>query len=265
MNSRAFFLASLASLFMLGCKSEMDLLSRHDGSVDLAGGKGGAGGAGSGGGGSGGLGSGGQGVGGSGDTSLGGSAGNGFGGVTSSGGVGVGGSGGGAGGSGGLATGGSGGAGGASKDAGTGDGGRDVAIADSAGDASDDAAGCGPGYPVGSSRPYSDGCNTCYCEASGYWLCTTKACPADAAITPDAPSDSGQCPSGQIWCPGCTPGTGSCGAVCTGAPCLITDAAPEASVSIGDSAGSDGSTACSDLTLLADCQARGDCHPVYMD
>ena len=37
--------------------------------------------------------------------------------------------------------------------------------------------GCGPGYPVGSSRPAGDGCNVCNCIASGTWVCSTAACP----------------------------------------------------------------------------------------
>jgi hypothetical protein len=42
---------------------------------------------------------------------------------------------------------------------------------------SEDAPGCGPGFPNGSSR--SDGCNTCICE-QGAWLCTTNFCQPDA-------------------------------------------------------------------------------------
>jgi hypothetical protein len=34
-----------------------------------------------------------------------------------------------------------------------------------------------------------------------------------------ATMDAGICPPGQVWCPGCTPGTGSCGPTCVGLVC----------------------------------------------
>ena len=264
-KTRLIAFASVTAIFLAACSSKDSLLSVHDGAVDHDVGNGGSGGAGTGGSGTGGRGSGGVGAGGSGGLT-------GAGGVSATGGVAGGGSGGlgaaGGGGPigrGGLGAGGIAGTGGSTKDAGVRDGASDVAVTDSAIDTSDGSAGCGAGYPVGSQRPQGDGCNTCYCEGDNNWLCTTKQClpPPDAA--PDASPDA-QCPSGQVWCPGCTPGTGSCGAVCTGAPCLVPDAASDADTSIADAASGDVSTgACSQLTLLADCQARSDCHAVYMD
>ena len=41
--------------------------------------------------------------------------------------------------------------------------------------------GCGPGYPVGSSRPAGDGCNGCNCIAPGTWVCSTASCPIGGA------------------------------------------------------------------------------------
>ena len=41
--------------------------------------------------------------------------------------------------------------------------------------------GCGPGYPVGSSRPAGDGCNVCNCIAPGTWVCSTASCPIGGA------------------------------------------------------------------------------------
>jgi hypothetical protein len=52
-----------------------------------------------------------------------------------------------------------------------------------------------------------------------------------------------QCPEGQIWCPGCTPGTGSCGVGCPGAQCRT----------------------CAEATTLEECEARPDCHSVFHD
>lgn len=51
------------------------------------------------------------------------------------------------------------------------------------------------------------------------------------------------CPSGQMWCPGCTPGTGSCGVACVGAVC------PE----------------CAQAETLEACDALPNCHPVFRD
>jgi hypothetical protein len=62
----------------------------------------------------------------------------------------------------------------------------------------------------------------------------------------------GGCPPNQIWCPGCTPGTGMCYAGgCPGGACPPPDG---------------GSTArCADATTLDACDARSDCHAVFHD
>jgi hypothetical protein len=52
-----------------------------------------------------------------------------------------------------------------------------------------------------------------------------------------------QCPPGQMWCPGCTPGTGSCGVACTGAAC----------------------SECSFASTFEECEARPECHSVFVD
>ena len=44
-------------------------------------------------------------------------------------------------------------------------------------DGSPDAEGCGPGFPVGATRPAGDGCNVCSCIGPGSWVCSTAACP----------------------------------------------------------------------------------------
>ena len=94
------------------------------------------------------------------------------------------------GGNGGRASGGAGGlgAGGLVRDGGQLDGASDALIAPDTPISSDGDAGCGPGYPLNSQRPQGDGCNTCYCEGGGYWLCTTRQCPppTDAAAQVDS-------------------------------------------------------------------------------
>jgi hypothetical protein len=244
------FLWVAAAMTTWACSSEDSLLS-VDGGADVAPGTGGVIGKG-GSGGSGIVGSGGAGTLATGGTQSAGSGGR----------VGTGGSAGGAGGV--LGTGGSAPAGGTAgttaRDAGS-EVARDAAL-----DAADAAVECAPGYPVGSTKPVGDGCNTCTCMAGGYFACTTAACPAS-----DASADA--CPSGQRWCPGCTPGTGACGVVCTGAPCPVPDAdcvgdgcgaSDAATDGHADGAAVDGG-ACSSLTTLADCQGRSDCHAVFTD
>ena len=84
---------------------------------------------------------------------------------------------------------------------------------------------CEPGYPVGSQKPWSD-CNTCFCQGTGTWMCTTHVCaPAlDAAL----------------------------------------DAATDSAIA-GKDSGIDASPACTQLTVQSDCQARSDCHAVFTD
>jgi hypothetical protein len=243
------FLWVAAAVTMWACSSKDSLLTT-DGGPDVAPGTGGVTGKG-GSGGSGGSGI--VGSGGGGTVATGGTQSTGSGGR-----VGTGGSVGGAGGipgTGGAATGG---AAGGTAGTTTRDGGADVAR-DAALDAADAAVECAPGYPVGSTKPAGDGCNTCTCLATGYFICTTAACPA-----PDASVDA--CPSGQRWCPGCESGTGMCSTYCPASPCPAPDAATSADAAGGhaDGAAVDGG-ACSSLTTLADCQARGDCHAVFTD
>jgi hypothetical protein len=113
---------------------------------------------------------------------------------------------------------------------------RDAAAIDLAQDQAgglDTAAGdaeifCGPGYPVGSSRPQGDGCNTCYCQSGGSWLCTTKQCPAPVDGGPDAPMPP-----------------------------------DDAALDVAPPDGGPGS--CAEAKTQEACVARADCHPVFFD
>ena len=78
--------------------------------------------------------------------------------------------------------------------------------------------------------------------------------------------DAGVCPAGQIWCPGCTPGTGACGTACTGMPCPVPDASCAGGVCVYDApSGPDVPLACSQITTEAACDQRSDCHSVILD
>lgn len=119
---------------------------------------------------------------------------------------------------------------------GTGGSKTDAAPADTAGDAplrsdgGDVIVECAPGYPVGASRPSSDGCGTCICTSGGVWGCSGAACQPDART--DAPSDA---PS-------------------------------DGSLPVPDGRAVDtGVAACSALTTEADCRTRSDCHPLFSD
>ena len=70
-----------------------------------------------------------------------------------------------------------------------------------------------------------------------------------------ATADAGVCPAGQRWCPGCTPGTGSCSVVCSAAPCPAPDAGTTDAAPVS----------CSQVTTQAACDSRSDCHSVFMD
>lgn len=71
-----------------------------------------------------------------------------------------------------------------------------------------------------------------------------------------------QCPSNQTWCPGCTPGTGSCTlGVCAGIACPPPDAGGSLDSGQADAL----SGACAQATTLVDCDARVGCHPVFVD
>jgi hypothetical protein len=67
-------------------------------------------------------------------------------------------------------------------------------------------------------------------------------------------ADAEVCPAGQTWCPGCAAYgiPGSCGQVCTGAPCPVPDS--------GTASGS-----CGQVTTQAACDSRSDCHSVFVD
>ncbi len=245
-------LLALAAATIVACNSKDTVLGARDGAADQ-----GAGGAGTGGGGgypgTGGV----SGLGGSGGTIVTGTGGG-------SGGANAGGTGGGLGGAGGSGTLG---AGGTAKDGG--DVARDAIAALDAPN-SDDGANCGPGYPVGSQKPQGDGCNTCYCQGGGNWLCTSKQCLPPPEAGAEVGADAGPCPAGQMWCTGCTPGTGSCGVVCTGVACPAPDAGCEGDLCASsdapaaqeDAADADAAS-CSQVTTQAECDVRGDCHSVF--
>jgi hypothetical protein len=77
---------------------------------------------------------------------------------------------------------------------------------------------------------------------------TGGSSPAGSAGAGGTGGDSGaggaeQCPPGEIWCPGCTPGTGQCGVGCTGAACFP----------------------CAELATFEECEARPECHSVFDD
>jgi hypothetical protein len=186
------------ALAAVACGTKGGSSQRTDGGVDQAqatGGSTGLGGAGQGGAPAGGSpGSGGTGTGG---RATGGAAGSGG---VGAGGIGAGGTGGiGVGGGGGIGTGGGG---GTVLDAPPADSRRDLASPVEAGDAD---PGCGTGRPAGSSWPLGDGCNTCYCEAGGSTLCTTRQCPPPVEGGPDAPPaavDAALTACGGVTCGG---------------------------------------------------------------
>jgi len=77
-------------------------------------------------------------------------------------------------------------------------------------------------------------------------------------------ADAGVCPAGEMWCPGCTPGSGSCGQTCAGAACPPP---PDAGC-VGPACSPDAASnqdvppACSQLRTQAACDQRSDCHSV---
>ena len=72
--------------------------------------------------------------------------------------------------------------------------------------------------------------------------------------------DAGVCPLGQRWCPGCTPGTGSCGAACPSIVCFGLDGGPADSLM-----SLDGPVPCNQVNTRAACDQRSDCHSVNFD
>jgi hypothetical protein len=78
--------------------------------------------------------------------------------------------------------------------------------------------------------------------------------------------DAGVCPAGQTWCPGCSPSSGSCGSVCPGLVCPVPvdSGCADASCRL-DATTVDAPPACSQLASQTDCEARSDCHAVFID
>ena len=74
----------------------------------------------------------------------------------------------------------------------------------------------------------------------------------------------GGCPAGQMWCEGCTPGTGSCAAICPSLVCPGADAGCADSTCARDAGPNDASLAsCSQVTTQTECVGRSDCHSVF--
>jgi len=102
------------------------------------------------------------------------------------------------------------------SDGGPGGSNNDSTIAEgSAGDAGMCPAGkvwC-PGCTPGTGLCIAGGCGGYACPVVGYDASGSDDGGADAG------GDAGQCPAGQMWCPGCAPGTGFCSVGCTNLAC----------------------------------------------
>ena len=129
---------------------------------------------------------------------------------------------------------GSGGAAGA-LDAGVGDGARDVAIPTDAMVPLDTTVVCSPNHPVGTVVPLGDGCNTCVCQPTGAFACTTASCPPANDPGTDTASEAGGASDGE------------------------RDAA------LDFASGDAGTTGCDAITDQTVCEARTDCHLVFED
>ncbi len=75
--------------------------------------------------------------------------------------------------------------------------------------------------------------------------------------------DAGVCPAGQMWCPGCTSGSGTCASACPGFACPAPDADCLGPLCSQDADSSpDLSVSCSQIRTQAECDQRSDCHSV---
>ena len=74
----------------------------------------------------------------------------------------------------------------------------------------------------------------------------------------------GGCPAGQMWCEGCTPGTGSCADICPSLVCPGADAGCIGGTCALDARPSDATAqSCTLITTQTECDGRSDCHSVF--
>jgi hypothetical protein len=128
-----------------------------------------------------------------------------------------------------------------------------VCFAALAGCDSDDEGGdyCvyqGQVYPIGASWPAGDGCNTCYCDESG-WSCTLIACEGpDAGVSCAASEGCAVGPRcGDVCC--------DTGEACVGGECRCGDGPACGSGDTCEAAGPIGGDACGQIC----CGVSGPC------